>query len=713
MKVDDILIKEPENSVVEESQEEQSIKADNAAVLRFMLSSMHRFISQRHNTLEPRWRDADKMAHGKSVGHYYKSQSKVTVPAIRNAIRAVASRLRDVLWGGRDNFDISSIKEVLGVEAITVKAYINYQLKNLGRYRKTFYNIFYDFIWDVCTYGKGWLKLSWQMVEGMKKQRVWEAYELKNKAGFVTGKKYRPAVKKVNETLYDGLMIERLSIFDVYIDASIAEITDQPIVEHRMLSGWKPIQDMADAGVYPFLTPDMEDSTKSDINSEQRDYSKMVMDLDKGVMQTPTQSEVDNYERLEAYFWWKNKDGDMEYRIATALVGDNGAFLIQNEEFPYFHNSPPILEGNFEKDNTVAYGYGIPDASRENQIELNDNRRQLMDVKTFGLNCMWLWDITAGTAPKYMSSQPNKVIPTMSLPGVKQVTPEPSIMDKALMADNLIMETIRETSSAPANMQGLPTRFGTTATESAQILTQAGVSIVDIAKQLEETVINRMLTMIYSLDRQFITQAQVVMVLGANGLEWPETLNPYTLKEDVNFNATGSMHMQNRMIVAQLLNNVLASADRYPGVAKVNNIFKKLFELAEIGNVENYINLEVTEESVDPQEENMMLAQGQEVVVNKKDQDFGHIAAHYVGRDAAPEFAKPSFDKHIADQERQYVAKNAQREQTQGIRSAGGGGEPGGPAKVGTNHQPNTELGQLRQTEKVGKPRSLAGGGNG
>lgn len=676
--------------------------------------AMLRFEDQRKKGLEEKWRQADQMSQNESVGHYYDSQSQTIVGAVHDAIRTVASRMNEILWGSKESFSFRRMKSNLEGLYRCIKALIYFQFERINPYRKDFYSVLSKLTRAFCTYGKCIVKVTWQINEGKKKRRVWRPVIKRNEAGVVTSLKYEMKTEVFNTTLFDGPVIENIDIFRLYFDAEISELEAQPILIEKQFFQWEDLVLLRDQGVYTGLT---EEHKIWAIGSKRlrEAEEKQEIQRNRGVS-SDIKGPVGAYEVWQCYSR-EDIDGDgyAEKAVCSILVsGTNEKAIIQPQsDIPYDYavKSWPYLDSDFEEDIYSAYGQGIPGLCKESYINLQDNRRKTIDAGTMHLNNMWLWDRNAGVPPKYLVSQKNKVIGVDTWPGIQPLRPEAKMVTVGLQMEKLLQDEIMRTSMATASLQGLPSRYGTTAFETSQLLTQSNVTVVDVIKRFEKEIIEPTLEMVYALDRQFMTKEQVIQITGKDGFAYPVIIYPWQFK-DVDFIALGSTHMENKLVLTNQLMRAIEMAVKIPQaseIIKIKNCIRKWFELWEIPNVEDYV---MGDESiqVSPLDENIMLLQGQDIEVNSNDEDMIHTSCHLPILNATNDRQSAEIVvKHIQAHFKQAEKKKQQAQVMQQLmmeqQMASGGGKQGLP-RTGPSPQqtPSTQLGMNKQISEVGAP---------
>lgn len=669
-------------------------------------SAYEKFNGQRKDNIAKQWKEAWLMRRGKRVGTYYKGQSKKASNEVRNCCNTIASRIRDILVGEKEWFDLLSPSKNLNYIAEVFKKYMHFQFDATEVYIK-----FFEAADMLVTYGKCFVKITWGMNEKRKKQTYWLAKRHEISPGVFDGLKYEKKTITIDASLKDNINISIPFIEDIYIDATIPKLQDQPILIEEMEVTWGHLKGLSkqvvgNEGLY-IIKPEYKSLNTERLGQKNVESVRQSSLKSSGVLLDDLVDEISGaYKIRQAYFLFDiNGDGYEERCVATVLVGKSKSVLIQQPmELPYLHGQLPYVDADFETDSLTAYGEGVPAISREKHIDICDNGSCMSDNAKFNTNRMWLMEKNTGEKlPSYMTSEQNKIIPVRRFPGITPLNPIDMTMSHLSM-QKLYTEELRSSVGATGSLQGLPTRYGTTAKESSQLLEQANIRITDILKRAEKTMIEPMLEQCASLVMQFIDDKQIVEVIGEDGciLESLE-FRPYDITFPCKFMAMGVTQVQNKLMKSQQLLNLLSQQGSLPqGILKVENILKEWMSLWGERNPEKFIKLSEKENLVKPSDENILMNQGQRVVVNPAEDPIAHLAVHMAGLQTCPEESKPLYIEHVQDTIEGYHKK----QQEMAMMQMAAGGQGGS-----LQQRPSTERGTELQAERVKGNRPVANSG--
>jgi len=675
-----------------EIQEERDKK-----IIKLAEATMDHYKAQRRGGKELEWSEDYLMRHGKRIGNYYQSETTLSSMEVHNCCKTITSRLRDVIFGEEEYFDLLA-PDMLQPAADAYKEYMRVHLDNDGMYETA-----YALMDDLTTYGDCYAKVIWGINRKKHKRTVWVAKRKEKYPGVFSGITYKKKVIEIDDSLKDNIHVERVAPWNLYFDMEIPEMKNQNKVFEEIECSWRHIQklskqNMGEDGLYD-IKPEYKGLTTS--RMDKSDVEKKILEKSNITSEsTNSGNKVSSRYRLwQMYFYYDiNKDGMEELCMATLLVSGTKKVVIQRPiEFPYEYNDFPYVTSSFDEDANKAYGEGIPTLCKENHIVLSDNYSRLHDNATYRTNNMWLMDKMAGIAPTYLVFEPNKVIPTNKFPGIQAIQPD-DMTQSHLVIEKLAVEKTRAASGALGTLQGLPTRYGTTAKESSQILTQANILVVDVVKRVEREFVNNLLERCASLIMQFVDAKQIAQYVGEEGLKIVE-FKPWQVRGKCIFRAVGSAHIQNKMLLAQQLINLLNTAKGLPeGTLKVSSILKKWMEVSGIRNAERYINSMDDKDLLKPTDENILMNQGQRVTIHPKEDSIAHYAVHMAGIQLCPVESVELYKEHLKETQQKIMMEQQQAMLSQEMGAMGSGMKS--PQQL-----PQTEKGQNMQAERQGGSR--------
>jgi hypothetical protein len=247
------------------------------------------------------------------------------------------------------------------------------------------------------------------------------------------------------------------------------------------------------------------------------------------------------------------------------------------------------------------------------------------------------------------------------------------------------------------------------------------LTTADVVTAIQESILDEMLLRFAEYDHQFRDKALTVRAYGPMGMRANmEDVEPIRLDRSLSFRWLGVDSARN----AAQRQNQIAFLNVLKGIPPQAMGGKKL----DLGPVIDHITLgvlgprlapltvvdESKQQSVDPEQENQMLAQGFEVMVHPPDDDAKHLQAHM---QALQQTGDPhgTIKSHIIRQQAQMQAKamaqqQQQQAQAKGLPGAPGGAGPGVAGAPRPGSQPQAPR-QLRGPGGMINPDQMAAAG--
>jgi len=345
----------------------------------------------------------------------------------------------------------------------------------------------------------------------------------------------------------------------------------------------------------------------------------------------------------------------------------------------------PVLFCQWDELEDMSLGMGVMQIAEKDQASLNTFTNQCMDGITKILCATKLYDEEMIAEGQNLNTWYNKAIKTKGNPSeVIAYDRPPNIITEALAAITMAKGNIQNGTRANISLQGLAARYDTTATEYTQQGNAASRGIMVQLKNFEENVIKKYLRIEYSYNEGLMTRDTLIAILGktaANAMlrseDGMEIKDPKEIiMGDYDFIPLGVTQTENKVIRGQQLINYLGVALKVeavkPGTHDLAFLSSKIWET--IGDGDNRVLLpQITDPAMDPNDENVLLSQGAQVVVNPLDNDDEHIQTH-IALQLIPDFEK----NRLAHLKMHMMAKQQKMMQMQ-AKVPGQVGNPQGP----------------------------------
>ena len=575
--------------------------------------------------LEDLWEKWDKQYNCISNEKYYNGVANLFPPETRTACKTFVNFIDETIFSADPKFQIKGqggSNDSLKAEAVyslldwqQEKAKVRMKLRRmLERY--------------LVKYGLAIVKVVWKVDE---KYVIADSAQRNRMKQFVSGE-YHDAIDKTIKTIYDNVDFQVKDIHNMYWNyfkdwESQKIIIDRSEVDdsHLKLMSAKGIYDPAI--ILEILNSKPDENTKSAVESVAEKYAH-IQDITglSGNFNSPGKL----HEVLEAWCNFDLDGDDIEEECVITII--DREFVVRCEPNPYDIQEKPYLWAAWEDIEGTSLGMGVPQLAEKSQIALNDFTNQIMDNITAILDCMKIVDDLSEIPDSQLKSRPNGII--RSKTGVEAVKflPPAITANEGLKAVQMAKADIRSGTGATMSLQGLPARYGTTASEYQAQGTASARDVFAKVREIEDRIIKEFLRKAYSYDLQFMAREDFIRILGEKATPLLGTIdNPILVREairgDYDFIPLGVTQLENKVISAQQQMNYFNLVAKIPpGIIDIAKLAGKIWK--KIGDGENILLPQPTSVLMTPQDENTLMLQGERPIVNPMENHIQHIAIH-------------------------------------------------------------------------------------
>lgn len=589
----------------------------------FVLKAYTKFSDR--SGLEEKWARWDKLYNNITTEQFYKGAANLFPPETRRACKTLINFADEVLFNADPPFKIKGV----GGESDNKKGEVhtivlNWQRKKIALRRKL-----RKLLESLIKYGFVWVKIPWKLKEKYVIADLAERERLKEKIkGGDIGK-----IKKKLKTLYDNMDFQvknpRLLYWDYY-----KPWDEQEIIIERNTANWEHLKILEMAGIYHGVDRlkegEAEKKGKEESESVSGDWSH-IMDLTG--LSSGYKIDRRTYELLESWCNFDLDGDDMNEESVISLA--NRKHIIRLDPNPFDIQEKPYLWVCWDAIEGTSLGMGVPQLAEKDQIALNDFTNQIMDNITEILNCMKIVDDLAEIPDTQLKSRADGIIKSKTgVEAVKFLRP-PDTTGSGLKAVVMSKDNIRQGSGATVSLQGLPARYDTTATEYTR---QGNASARDVfakLREIEDGIIVPFLQKGYSYNLQFMTREKFIKIVGKSAAEEflgaSDNQSPKELKEalraDLDFVALGVTQLENKVVKGQQLINFLnITIGLPPGIVDLPKLVDKIWKY--VGDGDEVILPQPKATLISPEDENILMAQGEIVHAKMMENHAGHIIAH-------------------------------------------------------------------------------------
>jgi hypothetical protein len=369
--------------------------------------------------------------------------------------------------------------------AIIAEAVVNYWWKH-KRIKEQFRRAVKDFL----VFGHGWLKVGYRYVE-------------EDRIGFDEDVSDPNVPENYTTTNYnvlqDAPFVERVSVFDVFVDPDSTSVDDIKWIAQRVR---RPIRDVrSDRRYNRSVREDVPAVSWSRYSSTDESSHRKIRDRDEGY--------ADIYE-----FY------DLRNNTVSVFAEGGDGFLIKPQEMPYSFGHPFVMVRNYDIPD-FFYPIGDLEAIEPLQRELNATRTQMMNHrKRYARKYLFREAALDSNGRAAMESDDDNVmVPVVGdMPLGDVVQPFPALINPPEFYNQsaLIEQDINSISGVAEFMRGSVSEIRRTATEVGLLQDAANARTSDKLATIELAItdVGRRLL---QLTQQFQTSVQTARIIGRDG----------------------------------------------------------------------------------------------------------------------------------------------------------------------------------------------------
>ena len=576
--------------------------------------------------LEGRWTKNLKIYHCLSTAKYYQGAANLFPPETRSACKALTDFAEEALFSSNDYVRVKGV----GGAGDNAAAAVIQTLTEVRNAKIDFRRKVRDMLETLPILGMSIVKVHHKIRQKYVVNALQERVKLKNA---MKGEVLDDEIIKVLKTLYDNTDFEPKALTAMFWDYMTPWEEQECIIERQEVTE-SYLRLMAAQGVFEnvqnIFTADSSLTEKKAHDASKAYVDAYIGDL-VGLSNDDYKPAGKRYELLEA---WCNfdLDGDGIDEECVCTIVD-GEYVVRFAPNPYDVQEKPYLWVPWEHVKGTSLGIGIPQICEKDQIALNDFVNQIMDNITAILNNMWIVDKLANIPKGQLKSRPHGVIESEAGTAAVQPVRPPLTANEGMRAVAMTKDHIRQASGATANLQGMPARYDTTATEASQMSNSSMRDVFSKLRDIEDRILLPFYKLSYSYDRQFMSREEFIKVVGqdaaATVLRPDATSLRECLLEDRDFIALGVTQFENKVVkLQQLINflNVVGGLPQAQGVVDFPKLIEKIWKYG--GDGDTIILPEAKAVLIAPEDENILMAQNEPVSVKPAENHQAHIQAH-------------------------------------------------------------------------------------
>lgn len=601
---------------------------------------------------------------------YYEGRSKLFIPAIRKAVDTLVRIAKDAILSSPYlgiETDIPKYKDV----AMDLMKWL---LEDQGRIREKLPM----FLRQLYIIGTSCLKVSWQ-----KRKRKIKYRQYDHELGMST-------IQERDEFDAYGPKLEVIDMRHVYVWPETAVDYDGfKIVFEDSTITKRELEDGAADGLYDaFAVARAIQRPSITLESQRLSESQSAREG----MSDPKNLPKDTFDITYGWGLFQLPNQDSPQWNQIILLNDNIEDIIRVSENPWWFQKPNYLFGTLFQEHDYFYGHGIVEISEMWQYMVNDVVNQTMDVGTFTLNPITVYDPAMVDDPDDLEVQPMAkwgIPPT----AIEIIRPPVDMAQNGIQMIQFLMNVVQETSDAPAIIQGVQrTGMGpaaNTATGVTQITSAANSAVVDQVDMLQTQVFTPLAQYTEIMGHEFIDEDMVIRKVGQDGVVITQRVirpQDLMLATDVRWIASNRLR-EKAAKIQQLLNFYNIASKTPPQVTQqqgftinFKEIIKDIYGGLGLENTDRVIqDTTIAVPGIPPEFENELLDAGRTVVASPYDlpaNHQAHIQAHMMHKPKS-ELARVRMMEHIASHYQAIQQAQMQMEAMVNAGSANGKGGPG------------------------------------
>lgn len=586
----------------------------------FVLGHLQR--TQDHSeALRRKWMTIERVLKGNTITRWT-GGNHVHVPEVYKMLETMVPRVEEAIFSFDPWFHVFGREESDRDQEDKIRWFLDYQLD-----QASFSEYVQPFVRCMLTYAFAMLKIRWRRKWGQRVIKIGRR-EPRSDGTF----HFRYTKEEKREIVYEGPDFDLVDPFSAIIDNATMLKKDMRIIGEESWKSESELLELEAEGAYVNVSELLSQAPVRSRGST--DYYRMSRSqtwLDDENQREPEGSD----RRYKVTEIWGNFDllGD-GIRPCKLTVGNDRTVLCAQEN-PFDDKFTPYAVARASREPFQFHGVGPFDHSIRLNMELDDHRNLALEAHRLAVNPIVFVDTNADIPASLYDVLPGQVFRVNNPRDVQFGKIPISIRDAQSITEELRRD-IEEATGAPRIWEGSDSPTGSgTATEVERKIQEGNRRLKSLVRSVSFA-FRDMLTMMHSMNRQFVTREQTFRVLGkkAKGLSVYSEVAPETFLPKVDFEmqglaglATLGLRATNLVQYVQTIANLLPYSQ---GVVNIPGLELDLYKaMVNERPGDEIINEPPSlDQLMTPEEENMMLAQGQRVEIHPNDDDEAHERAH-------------------------------------------------------------------------------------
>lgn len=523
----------------------------------------------------------------------YEWMSNKFIPVTFSKIETAVASYMQMLFAANPPIQVRPVEKSDVEQARIMEKLLGVQYE-----RASVYEAYTSFVRNILIYGTGIAKVMWCATE--ENNIVWQPQykQYYNPQGKLIGQDYMGSVPQQSRSDYRMPVMINCAIEDIFPDPQAIGIQDSWLIQRtrRTLNYLRRMHELY-PNDYNENVLKIQESDTGDKQFEAREdlYSSLGRLTTAGVSRPKNTGHVELYER-----WGLYDLGRKDESVGISLPNSNaryksvglescqltvaaGKYVIQARPNPYWHKRNPFIKGVYVPTPNQFYGIGVSEILEDIQNNINEIVNQRNDNISLALNTPFEYDRTAGVDLANLMMKPGGLYGASGAVGTAL---KPIILEfytKDAFAHVSDMERwAQEATAITPTTQGVNESSSQTATEASLKARGTASRMALYAKLNEKMAFSELARMFYQLTYQYMTEEEVIQVVGESAIEWIK-VSPETVRKDYNFIPAGVFTMESKQQTALRLIQFLNIAGDDP-IFKKSEAYKKIYYALELGD---------------------------------------------------------------------------------------------------------------------------------
>lgn len=458
--------------------------------------------SWRDSSFKEKWERNLKQYH--SVPAQERSgYSNIYVPYTFMQCDVIKARVVESLFAESPWVTLFPRGEEDGELAKTFQTLLNWQLSERVKLKKRFSE---DIVADAIIFGTTIVYTGWQLKQRVVKSKQKTNVPLMQEDGtYFLDETGMPVIVPMTqvvqsvEAVYDDPIVQKVDIYDFFVDPSAASIQDARYCGHVEYLTKEQIQSLEQTNGWSVEWKNL--LPVSTVSGGREERGKVTGANIQDADSTYTKNDRGGLYKVHHY-WEDNRH--------VAIINEQVCAI--DEENPFWHGEKPYDKCCYVPNSNEFYGVGIPDILRDLQAELNTNRNMRIDYAAMTLRRMWKVRKDCGLSPNDLVWKQGGVLQVNEMDDVQEILVQ-NLPSSAFSNEETIKQDMRDATGCHDIVMGLA-KYDETATTTMTKDNNASLRFKAFVSALVDDILIPVVKKCVSLDQQFLNEERVVRLVG-------------------------------------------------------------------------------------------------------------------------------------------------------------------------------------------------------